>query len=97
MITPGQLRTVFKFCQNPGVWVRTFDAVVDEFDLRPDNRLMMLAGQMLREALLGMTQLQRLQQQAASSGSYRSRNGFAGPAAARPRPGLQSGALRRAP
>lgn len=45
MITPGQLRTVFKFCQNPGVWVRTFDAVVDEFDLRPDNRLAMWLAQ----------------------------------------------------
>lgn len=45
MITPGQLRTVFPFCHNPGVWVRTFDQTVDEFNLRPDHRLAMFLAQ----------------------------------------------------
>ena len=45
MITSGQLFTVFPACQNPGTWVRVFDQIVDEFDLRPDHRLAMFLAQ----------------------------------------------------
>lgn len=45
MITPGQLFTVFPACRNPGTWVQTFEATVDEFDLRPDHRLAMFLAQ----------------------------------------------------
>lgn len=45
MITPMQLKTVFPACRNPGLWCRTFDQVVDEFELRPDNRLAMWVAQ----------------------------------------------------
>ncbi len=63
---PLEPRTALQdFCTGAGL-------DIDQLPPAADNRLMMLAGQMLREALLGMTQLQRLQQQAASSGSYRS-------------------------
>ena len=54
-----------EFCSGVGLDIYQLPA-------ESDNRLMRLAGQLLREALLGMTELQRLQQQAASSGSYRS-------------------------
>ena len=45
MITPMQLRVVFPTCRNPGLWCRTFDQVVDEFDLRPPQRLAMWLAQ----------------------------------------------------
>lgn len=45
MITPGQLHSVFPFCQNPGNWCRTVGQVVDEFDLRPPKRLAMWLAQ----------------------------------------------------
>lgn len=45
MITPMQLKAVFPACRNPGVWCRTFDQVVDEFDLRATNRLCMWLAQ----------------------------------------------------
>lgn len=45
MITPTQLRAVFPTCRNPGLWCRTFDQIVDEFDLRPVNRLCMWLAQ----------------------------------------------------
>lgn len=45
MITPMQLKAVFPFCRNPGVWCRTFEQIADEFDLRPDNRLAMWLAQ----------------------------------------------------
>lgn len=40
-----QLRAVFPTCRNPGLWCRTFDQVVDEFDLRPPQRLAMWLAQ----------------------------------------------------
>lgn len=45
MITPMQLRAVFPTCRNPGVWCRTFDQMVDEFELRPVQRLTMFLAQ----------------------------------------------------
>jgi len=45
MITPMQLKAVFPACRNPGLWCRTFDKVVDEFDLRPPHRLAMWLAQ----------------------------------------------------
>ncbi|HEV2178325.1 MAG TPA: glycoside hydrolase family 19 protein [Stellaceae bacterium] len=45
MITPMQLRAVFPYCRNPGLWCRTFDQVVDEFELRPPHRLAMWLAQ----------------------------------------------------
>lgn len=45
MITPGQLYSVFPKCQNPGVWCRIFDQMVDEFDLRAPARLAMFLAQ----------------------------------------------------
>lgn len=45
MITPMQLKAVFPGCRNPGLWCRVFDKAVDEFDLRPDNRLAMWVAQ----------------------------------------------------
>jgi putative chitinase len=45
MITPLQLRAVFPTCRNPGVWCRAFDRMVDEFELRPPNRLAMWLAQ----------------------------------------------------
>lgn len=45
MITPGQLHSVFPSCQNPGTWCRTFDQIVDEFDLRRPQRLTMWLAQ----------------------------------------------------
>lgn len=44
-ITPQQLVTVFTACRNPGTWVRTFDQMLDEFDLRPPQRLTMFLTQ----------------------------------------------------
>lgn len=45
MITPMQLRAVFPTCRNPNLWCRTFDQVVDEFELRAPNRLAMWVAQ----------------------------------------------------
>ena len=45
MITAQQLKNVFTACHNPGPWVRIFNMMVDEFDLRPDNRLAMWLAQ----------------------------------------------------
>lgn len=45
MITPQQLHAVFPYCQNPGTWCRTFGQIVDEFELRPPNRLAMWLAQ----------------------------------------------------
>lgn len=45
MITPMQLKAVFPACRNPGLWCRVLDKTVDEFDLRPDNRLAMFVAQ----------------------------------------------------
>lgn len=45
MITPMQLKAAFPACRNPGIWCRTFDNVVDEFDLRKPNRLVMWLAQ----------------------------------------------------
>lgn len=45
MITPGQLHSVFPGCQNPGTWCRTFDQIVDEFELRAPKRLVMWLAQ----------------------------------------------------
>lgn len=45
MITPGQLHSVFPGCQNPGTWCRTFDQIVDEFELRAPKRLAMWLAQ----------------------------------------------------
>jgi putative chitinase len=45
MINPAQLKAVFPACRNPGLWCYTFDKMVDEFDLRPDNRLAMWVAQ----------------------------------------------------
>jgi len=45
MITPAQLREVFPHCRNPGVWCRVFGQMVDEFGLRPPNRLIMWLAQ----------------------------------------------------
>lgn len=45
MITPMQLRAVFPGCRNPNLWCRTFDQVVDEFELRAPNRLAMWIAQ----------------------------------------------------
>lgn len=45
MITPAQLRAAFPACRNPGIWCYTFEKMVDNFDLRPDNRLAMWVAQ----------------------------------------------------
>jgi putative chitinase len=45
MITPAQLHTVFPLARNVGDWCRVFDKIVDEFELRPDNRLAMFLAQ----------------------------------------------------
>jgi putative chitinase len=45
MITPAQLNTVFPACRNPGTWVRTLDQMLDEFALRPPQRLAMFLAQ----------------------------------------------------
>ncbi len=45
MITPEQLKAVFPTCMQCGPWVRIFNQMVDEFDLRPDNRLAMWLAQ----------------------------------------------------
>lgn len=45
MITPMQLKAVFPTCRNPGLWCRVFDQIVDEFDLRPVQRLAMWLAQ----------------------------------------------------
>ena len=45
MITPQQLHAVFPYCQNPGTWCRTFESVVDEFELRAPARLAMWLAQ----------------------------------------------------
>lgn len=45
MITPAQLRMAFPTTRNPGVWCRVFDKTVDEFGLRPPNRLAMWLAQ----------------------------------------------------
>lgn len=45
MISPVQLKKVFPAVRNPGVWCRVFNQVVDEFDLRPVNRLAMWLAQ----------------------------------------------------
>jgi type VI secretion system protein len=52
------------FCRGAGL-------DISQLPPESDNRLMMLVGQMLREALGGMTELQRLQQQGPASGSFR--------------------------
>ena len=52
------------FCRGAGL-------DISQLPPESDNRLMMLAGQLLREALAGMTELQRLQQQGSASGSFR--------------------------
>jgi putative chitinase len=45
MITAMQLKAVFPACRNPGLWCRVFDQVVDEFELRPPQRLAMWLAQ----------------------------------------------------
>lgn len=45
MISPIQLKQVFKFCRNPGVWVRVFGQVVEEFDITTPQRLAMWVAQ----------------------------------------------------
>lgn len=45
MITPMQLRAVFPTARNPNLWCRTFDQVVDEFELRAPARLAMWLAQ----------------------------------------------------
>jgi putative chitinase len=45
MITPVQLKQVFPACRDPGMWCRTFDQMVDEFELRPPHRLAMFLAQ----------------------------------------------------
>jgi putative chitinase len=45
MITPGQLKTVFPQCRNPGNWVRVFGKTVEEFDITTDARLAMWLAQ----------------------------------------------------
>lgn len=45
MITPMQLRAVFPSARNPNLWCRTFDQVVDEFELRAPNRFAMWVAQ----------------------------------------------------
>lgn len=45
MITPEQLKAVFPACMQCGPWVRIFNQMVDEFDLRPDNRFAMWLAQ----------------------------------------------------
>jgi putative chitinase len=45
VITPQQLKAVFPACKNCGPWVRIFGQMVDEFDLRPANRLVMFLAQ----------------------------------------------------
>lgn len=45
MITPAQLKTVFPFCRNPGIWVRAFGLIAEEFDLTTDARLQMWLAQ----------------------------------------------------
>lgn len=45
MITPQQLKNVFPACMQCGPWVRIFNMMVDEFDLRPPHRLAMWLAQ----------------------------------------------------
>lgn len=45
MITPGQLYKVFPTCRNPSNWCRIFNQTVDEFELRPPQRLAMWLAQ----------------------------------------------------
>jgi putative chitinase len=45
LITPQQLKAVFPACMQCGPWVRIFGQMVDEFDLRPDNRFAMFLAQ----------------------------------------------------
>jgi putative chitinase len=45
MITPGQLKTVFTQCRNPGNWVRVFTKTVEEFEITTDARLAMWLAQ----------------------------------------------------
>lgn len=52
------------FCRGAGL-------DISQLPPEADNRLLLLAGQLLREALLGLTELQRLQQSASASGSFR--------------------------
>lgn len=43
MITPGQLASVFPAVRDPGMWVRTFGQIVDDFELTPPRLAMFLA------------------------------------------------------
>ena len=52
------------FCRGAGL-------DISQLPPESDNRLLLLAGQLLREALLGLAELQRLQQSASASGSFR--------------------------
>ena len=45
MITPGQLKTVFPQCRNPGNWCRVFGKTVEEFEITTDARLTMWLAQ----------------------------------------------------
>jgi putative chitinase len=45
MITPAMLKEAFPACRNPGIWVRTFGQVVEEFDITTDARLAMWLAQ----------------------------------------------------
>ena len=45
MITPQQLKNVFPLCKQCGPWVRIFNQMVDEFELRPAHRLAMFLAQ----------------------------------------------------
>lgn len=45
MITPMQLKQVFTFCRNPGIWCRAFGPVVQEFEINTPVRLAMWLAQ----------------------------------------------------